>query len=133
MSCKIDNITYKIICSKCKEKQISSIYHGESGRNFFCRGLEHSGDLESLKDGKPLVEHNKVQHPDLKMSQEDFRAELTGIFKNPLERLVSEGILIEEQILKRNSNKEKIIIMNSKSDYNQPSIVKVKAIKIDYE
>ena len=59
-------------------------------------------------DGKPLAEHNKLHHPGQKLSQADFRAELTGIFKNPLNSMVSEGIFIEQEITNRNSNKEKI-------------------------
>ena len=35
MKCKIDNITYKIVCTKCKENNVKSIYHGESGRKIF--------------------------------------------------------------------------------------------------
>ena len=66
--CWISNITYSIECKTCwTNDKIKVIYHGETSRSGFSRGIEHIEDLEKCDNKSPLWEHCKESHNSLQL------------------------------------------------------------------
>ena len=57
------------------------------------------------------------------MCSKDFKMTITGVHKRPLERLSKEGTAIGRAVSEREKG-ERIVIMNSKSEFHQPGQVK---------
>ena len=71
-------------------------------------------------------------HKGADIQPDHFKMEIIGAFKRPLDRLVSEGQKISEAIDKRNKQRDRVVIMNSRTDHHQPGTVKVVAINQEY-
>ena len=107
--CRKSNITYKYVCNKC-----SATYIGETSRNLYTRGLEHQDKFEKRKPDSFMYNHQEERHPG---DQPDYNVSVVGSYRDPLSRQVAEGVLItrcREEIL------------NSKSEFRQPPIVRVR-------
>ena len=73
--------------------------------------------LEMLRfEGNTLYKHILNDRPNEK-SEVKFKMEVTGMFKDPLTRLANEGVRI------RNRKPEQLL--NSKSEFYQPSVVRL--------
>ena len=101
--CWYTNATYQIMCKLCKEKEIKACYQGESGKSLFTRTTQHCNGLRLEQGGTPLYDHNLVKHPEVKMTQEDWVVESTGVYRSPLERQTAEGVLVTEEVTKARS------------------------------
>ena len=113
-----NNIGYSIPCITCKNRGIVRVYEGESSRNAKIRGEEHLRGLKNCKDGNPLFKHKENDHPN---EIAEFKMEVKRKFKDPLTRLANEGVRI------RNRKPEELL--NSKSEFHQPSIVRLQVEK----
>ena len=138
--CWINNITYSIECNKCwTENKVKVIYHGESSRSGYTRGLEHIEDLENNSDKSPIWEHCIESHNSHQLSLDNLKMKLTGTYKGPLRRQTAEGCQISqtikdrENINNRHSETQKIKIFNSKNQFYQPGIVRTRVSKDEYE
>ena len=60
--CEKNGSGYRITCEGCKSSNIVAEYEGETGRNTYCRGLEHQADLRTMKEDSPLWKHCVVEH-----------------------------------------------------------------------
>ena len=98
-------------------KMVAS-YEGESGRNPYTRGLEHQNDLRNKNENSPLWKHVLIQHNGQQVS---FKMDALRSFKHPMVRQVNEGARIK--LTKAD------ICMNSRSEFHQPSIVRVLAVR----
>ena len=116
--CMKNNIGYSIPCITCEKRGIVRVYEGESSRNAKIRGEEHLRGLKNCKEGNPLFKHKQNYHPD---ETAEFKMEVKGKFKDPLTRLANEGVRIK--------NRKPEELLNSKSEFHQPSIVRLQVEK----
>ena len=114
--CSRSCAAYRMECLECENSQISAIYHGETGRNGYTRGLEHYAGLKSKKEDNPLWKHCSIQHNG-KIVQ--FKMVCLKTFKTAFLRQINEGVRI--------ACSRADICMNSKAEFHQPSIIRVSA------
>ena len=137
--CHKTNIVYKIDCLECiergptsypesRENRIKVIpatddettttqssqratYWGETSRNGYTRGKEHLEALDSKDPKNALWKHCMQYHLGNRVS---FKMKVTNSFRDPLTRLVNEGV----NIVAGNQD----ILMNSKSEFRQGAV-----------
>ena len=80
----------------------------------YTRGLEHQDNFEKKKPKSFINNHQEDRHPG---DQPDFNVSVVGSYRDPLSRQVAEGVLITR------CSEE---ILNSKSEFKQPPIVRVR-------
>ena len=116
--CRKNNVTYEIECNLCQEDGWTggrSVYVGESARNLYTRGLEHSQKYEGGSEGSFLTKHQLEKH---RGTEAKFSARVTGTFQDCLSRQVSEGVFIR---------RSDATLMNTKSEWHQPPIWRVQS------
>ena len=116
--CSKSGSGYRITCQKSPTDNLVAGYEGETGRNPYSRGLEHQNDLRTEKETSPLWKHCMIQHNGDKVK---FKMDALRGFKYPMVRQVNEGARL--RISKSN------ICMNSRSEFHQPAIVRVMAVR----
>ena len=137
--CNKTNIVYKIDCLECMERgptsypqtrengtEVISIteydmatrqssqratYWGETSRNGYTRGKEHLEALDSKDTKNALWKHCMQYHLG---NRTNFKMKITNSFRDPLTRLVNEGV----NIVAENQD----ILMNSKSEFRQGAV-----------
>ena len=110
--CHKHNICYKYKCNICEE---DVVYIGETSRNLYSRGMEHSSLYEKESPKSFLHNHQVEQH---NSEPADFDVKVIKSFKDPLSRQVTEAVMI------KNHTGE---LLNSKSEFHQPPIVRVRS------
>ena len=93
------------------------MYTGETGRNLYTRGLEHLEKYEKKSENSFLHAHQMECHEG---APAKFSTKVTGSYKDPLSRQVAEAVLITR------SSGSTSDILNSKSEFRQPPIVRVR-------
>ena len=97
------------------EGEGKSVYVGETSKNLYTRGLEHSKKYEGVKEDSFLQKHQVEKHfgrPAV------YTAKVTGNFKDCLSRQVAEGV----EIRRCAAN-----LMNTKSEWHQPPIWRIQS------
>ena len=87
--CRRNNVGYELICDICGA-EVS--YIGETGRNVYTRGLEHSKDYRGMKSDSSLWKHAQLAHGgqlDVSYSMKSVKS-----LQDPLSRQVNEGVQI---------------------------------------
>ena len=112
--CEKNGSAYRITCEGCKSSNIVAEYEGETGRNTYCRGLEHQADLRTMKEDSPLWKHCVVEHSNEKQV---FSMKSLGGFSSCLTRQTNEAVRIL-------SSKAQTL-MNSRSEFHQAPILRV--------
>ena len=112
--CSKSCAAYRMECLECPKNKLSAVYHGETGRNGYSRGLEHFAGLKNKKEDNPLWKHCVLQHNG---QQVQFKMVCLKSFKTAFMRQINEGVRI--------ACCRAEICMNSKSEFHQPSIVRV--------
>jgi hypothetical protein len=115
--CDRPGVGYRQTCKQCKEKGVSATYEGETSRTGFQRGLEHDRDMSKKTEDSPLWKHSTIHHEEMSCK---FEMEITGTHRTPMERLNDEVVRI------KSSNSS--ILLNSKNDWAQPSLVRIVAV-----
>ena len=114
-SCRKSNVLYEFTCQMCPEDR-QAVYLGETARNLYTRGREHTGNYQKKKDGESfMAKHQEDRHFG---AGADFEARVRSSFKDCLSRQVSEGVYI------RRCEKE---ILNSKAEWHQPALWRVRS------
>ena len=109
---------FRMIPKQDRKPGTTSVYIGESGRSAFVRGKEHLNALEDPENNmsnafcKHIRENHKRDNESI-----DFKVDIIGIYKKPLERQISEGVEIYRA--------KPYILMNSKCDHYQPAVGRV--------
>ena len=85
-NCRRNNVTYEVECGVCQGPD-RSVYIGESARNLYTRGLEHTKKYQGGKDDSFLHKHQQDKHQG---AEAVFSAKVTGTFKDCLSRQVAE-------------------------------------------
>ena len=108
--CHRSNVNYRIECKLCPEEN-RAVYIGETSRNLYTRLAEHFDG--SNNDGSFMKKHMEEYHEG---EEVNFEGRVTHSNKHCLTRQVREGVLIKQ------GGK----IMNTKSEWHQPSIYSVR-------
>jgi hypothetical protein len=113
-NCLKNNVQYELECRLCPLDD-KCVYVGESARNLYTRGKEHIEKYRSHKRNKDsfIKKHQDEKHDS---QPADFKAKVTGVFRDCLSRQVSEGVCI------RRCDKN---ILNGKSEWHQPPLWRV--------
>ena len=114
--CLKSNIQYQLECGQCTGEE-KGVYIGESSRNLYTRSKEHIGKYRSKKRQAEsfIKKHQDEQHGG---GEADFKAKVTGVFRDSLSRQVSEGVHI------RRGGRS---ILNTKSEWHQPALWRVQS------
>ena len=119
--CNANNVGYRWLCWACKEKNVTKVYEGETGRSARVRGLEHVKEFEKKTKSSVLFKHAETEHKHEKVV---FKMEITQKFKDALSRQANEAVRIFNR-----SNGE---LLNSKSEFNHPPLARVVVEKRKY-
>ena len=89
-------------------KVLSGFYRAESG---------HSKAIEKKDLSNAFAKHLNIFHPEAEGDKEAFNMKILQTFKKPLERKITEAVLI--------NNSKANIKMNSKAEFHQPAVTRV--------
>ena len=109
---------YRITCLECPRDKMQVAYEGETARNAYSRGMEHEKDLKNKSEKSPLWKHCVLQHGGRLAC---FKMDALRSFRYAMVRQVNEGARV--RLTKAD------ICMNSKSEFHQPGIVRVVAVR----
>ena len=90
------------------ESAFSGFYRAESG---------HSKAIEKKDLSNAFAKHLNIFHPEAEGDKEAFNMKILQTFKKPLERKITEAVLI--------NNSKANIKMNSKAEFHQPALARV--------
>ena len=113
-NCTRSNIEYQFECQLCPPGD-QAVYIGETSRNLFTRALEHTANYRNRKRNSFMNKHQTNKHNN---EEANFKAKVTGSFKDCLTRQVSEGVSI------RRCNVE---VLNMKTEWHQPPLWRVQS------
>ena len=91
--CYYNNVGHRWRWMKCKERNITKIYEGETGRSAWIRGLEQIKDLEKERKNSLLFKHIKSDHPNESVK---FKLEITQKYQDALNRQANEELIIDQ-------------------------------------
>ena len=107
-------------CKICKEQGKQSDYWGESSRDGYRRGLEHSSDLRNLNPTSHMVRHLVKSHQELDLTQENnrmaqsfFKMQVMRKFTSAMDRQLGEALAIA-----RDGGIDSPTLMNGCDEYN---------------
>ena len=113
ISCRKNNVGYKISCKLCP-----GAYLGETGENMHTRAKSHLTKFNSksqhIKEGSAFYKHIENKHGGLKKGdkfEDYFEIEIIKSYRKPLTRIIEEGTFII------NHEGE---VLNSKNEWHQP-------------
>ena len=117
--CHRSNVVYRY---SCQFPDCDAEYVGETSRNLYTRDSEHmykyhggkNGGSQKLKEQSFMFNHQKDKHNSLPAN---FKSQIIRSYSDSLSRQAGEGIFITKMSGE---------ILNSKSEFYQPSIVKVR-------
>ena len=102
--CRVEGVTYEIECSQCE-----CVYIGETARNAYTRGLEHSNLLSNKSKHSVLHHHTETIHGDAPTPPE-FTMTVTDVYRgDATKRQVAEALKIERTPAER--------LMNRREEY----------------
>ena len=101
-------MTYDIRCGRCEEEEARAVYHGETSKNSYTRGLQHLGDLDGQRETSVMWRHCREKHGGALV---DFKMGITGHYRNDtMMRQIAEAVRIN-----RTDDNE---LINNKSEWN---------------
>ena len=109
--CRRENVTYKISCSECEK-----IYIGETSKNAFTRGQQHTQQLQNKDKQSVLNRHLQLDHlEETEMPQ--FKMTVIKSHRSALDRQITEAVKINRT--QRNK------LMNNKTEWGHNKIVRM--------
>ena len=124
ISCRRNNIGYRISCKICllAGKSDGGVYIGETGENMHIRIKSHLSKFNSkkneIRESSAFWKHLENDHgglPEGWMFKDCFDVEIVKAYNKPVTRQTEEGTFMIN---------EKGELMNSKSEWNQPKIIR---------
>ena len=113
------------------------MYIGETGKSSYRRGKNHLDGWKRKEEGNVLHEHCQDDHKGRVMMSDDFSMKVTGEYRTCLARQTGEGILIEKTVKRSRENdklnKKPLELLNSRSQFHQPKLIKPRATNIQYD
>ena len=107
-------MVYEYACQLCPEDR-TSVYIGETARNLYTRGREHTRNYERREAESFVSKHQQEKHRGM---DPDFKTKVVYSFQDCLSRQVAEGVAI------RRCKSE---ILNTKAEWHQPSLWRVRS------
>ena len=99
--CRRECITYKIECSGC-----DNVYIGESARNAYSRGVEHTAAFQNKDKDSVLLRHLQERHSEDEDTPE-FSMRVIDTHRSALDRQISEAVCIsntlDDQLINKKS------------------------------
>jgi hypothetical protein len=121
--CSDYGIVYRVTCITCKEQggergggRKKVVYIGETGKNGYLRGIEHERAAEILQENNAIGKHCIMEH---RIIKPELKMEVLKKYRTCLERQEGEAVYV------RLESNEETEIMNSRSDFHQPPLVRV--------
>ena len=109
---------YSGICVLCQQAGKEARYDGETGRSAYWRTTKsHKPQIMSNADSNGFAKHLQVYHPENIRDPSAFKIKVESNHSKCLERQVKEGTYI--------TNSEADYVINSKSEFHQPSVRRV--------
>ena len=108
---------YSGTCKECEKEGTTAKYFGESGRSGYHRMKEHARDIKTKNIKNAFSKHLQLKHPDKVGEPSTFSYKVEGTFRSCLDRQVQEGVRITLD--------ESDELLNSKSEYHQPGVMRV--------
>ena len=100
--CNVKSVVYHGICKLCDFEgkktpgiKHQGIYVGQTYRTFSERSKEHRQSLKNMELGSFMFKHWCLKHPDL-LKAPDFEFKVVARHRDPLSRMVEEGVMISE-------------------------------------
>ena len=126
ISCRRNNIGYKIRCRLClldgRPKGECGVYVGETGENMHVRTKSHLSKFNSkkrdIRESSAFWKHITNEHEEMPggwIFKECFEVEICKAYKKPVTRQTEEGTFMLN---------EEGELLNSKSEWNQPKIIR---------
>ena len=113
-SCRKSNVLYEVACQLCPEDN-AAVYLGETARNLYTRGREHSRNYSKKDVESFMYKHQQNKHSG---AEQDFAANVKSSFQDCLSRQIAEGVHI------RRCKKE---VLNTKAEWHQPALWRVRS------
>lgn len=108
--CNAHGVTYKIECQGCEDK-----YIGETARNAYTRGVEHTEGLENQDERSALWKHCVEKH---EKERQEFKMSVTGVYGNDaMLRQIAESVRINRVA--------KGSLINTKKEWNYVKLPRV--------
>ena len=111
--CRKSNVVYEYACQLCPEDR-PSVYIGETARNLYTRGREHTRNYERRETESFISKHQQEKHRGM---EPEFQTKVMFSFQDCLSRQVAEGVSIRRC---------KTEILNTKAEWHQPSLWRVR-------
>ena len=108
--CRNECVTYRIECSSC-----DSVYIGESARNAYSRGIEHTAALQNKDKDSVLYRHLQDKHSEDENTP-TFKMSVIDAHRSALNRQISEAVHI--------SNTPDDDLINRRSEWGHQKIVR---------
>ena len=103
MKCRKQNVTYQSKCVTCEREGRQRVYDGETARNLYERHKEHCKDYAKKSENSFMRKHVDNEHEGNGENVE-FQWKVTGTFKKPLQRQLTEAVKISRKPNEENLN-----------------------------
>ena len=100
-------------------------YIGETNRSGYERGREHMAQYKNMDGGSHLLKHYLKHHKNIGMEEMEIGRKIKSSFKSAIERQISEAVAISR------ADKEGVILMNSKAEYNRCKLPRLNTQSIE--
>ena len=114
VSCRVPGVVYSIICVLCEADGKEAFYFGESGKNCYERGRKHLEQFNAGVQSHCMTIHARVHHGEVPKSELKFRMVPLRRILKPLDRQISEALLI--------NNSDADILLNSGSEWRSGQV-----------
>ena len=120
VKCRDEGVGYRGVCKECSKSNMRSEYLGETGKNAYTRGKQHMGGLRNKNEENAFYKHWRNFHETPLEADsrrlENFEIRVEKSFKDTMTRQINEMVRIK---------KFQGTLLNSKSEWNAPPIVKI--------
>ena len=110
--CRKENVTYEILCEKCKK-----VYIGETSKNAYTRGQQHKRLLQTKDKQSVLYRHIQQDHQD---ETTTFKMKVLQTHRSALCRQITEAVKISR------TPRDKLI--NNKTEWGHNKIVRTQMV-----
>ena len=112
--CRRCGVNYSIECQLCPDGH-KSLYHGETARNLYTRGIDHEQNYRTKQEKSFMLKHQDKEHQG---SPGSYTAKVNATAKDCLTRQVREAVH-----LRRSS----VPTLNGKTEWHQPALFRIQS------
>jgi hypothetical protein len=112
--CRRCGVNYSIVCEMCPAEK-KSVYHGETARNLYTRGMDHEANYRTKKEKSFMLKHQNKEHQG---SAGSYTAKVTATASDCLTRQVREAVHLRRC---------DVPTMNGKTEWHQPALFRIQS------